>query len=340
MSITDTTEIWLTDAKNTHFAGVSLGSTLYAKPVDIWLSGELGAGKTTFLQGFLQGLGVKDSVTSPTYALEQRYETPFHGTVLHLDLYRLTTEQARELLLHSADHTGIRCIEWAERLESPLKDGIKITLVDAPHGGRTLTAQFSDIDLPSHEQILTWRNDVMLPPHIGAHCDVVAQVASILGKALEERGILSRPLALRRAAEVHDLLRFIDFANGKSQSNFRDSPEALAHWQEIKQKYPNLKHEPACAAFLRAQGYPELGDIVEPHGLRLPSPERTTIEQKLLFYADKRVAVDNPVSLDERFQDLAVRYGEGKASEMANVWIEECRIIERELFPGGVPAIS
>lgn len=340
MSIIDNTEIWLSDAEITNSAGVSLGSTLYPKPLDIWLHGELGAGKTTFLQGFLKGLGVRDAITSPTYALEQRYETAHHGQILHLDLYRLTKEQARELLLHSADHPGIRCIEWAERLESSLETGIEITLKDAEQGGRTLTMEFTDIPLPSREQIMEWREEFMLPIHIGTHCDVVANVASILGNALSKRGVLFRPLALRRAAEAHDLLRFIDFTGGKSNSEIQDSADALALWQSVRNNYPHLKHEPACAAFLKAQGYSELGDIVEPHGLRLPSPERTTIEQKLLFYADKRVAVDKPVSLEERFQDLAVRYGEGKASEMANVWIEECRLIERELFPDGVPPIS
>ena len=94
----DFSSIWLSDAEKTHSAGKSLAHTLYDPQCTILLTGELGAGKTTFLQGFASALGISEPLTSPTFALEQRYQTQNHGELFHLDLYRLSEKQAQELI--------------------------------------------------------------------------------------------------------------------------------------------------------------------------------------------------------------------------------------------------
>lgn len=72
-------------------------------PVVLYLSGELGAGKTTFARGFLGGLGVHGPVRSPTYTLLELYAAGAF-TVVHLDLYRLN---------QSAEIEGLGLREWA-----------------------------------------------------------------------------------------------------------------------------------------------------------------------------------------------------------------------------------
>src|SRR3989344_8249901 len=94
----DCCTIWLENEQKTIQAGISLAASLYDTSLTITFSGELGAGKTTFLKGFAAALGVQGDVTSPTYALEQRYKTKAHQELIHLDLYRLAPAQARELV--------------------------------------------------------------------------------------------------------------------------------------------------------------------------------------------------------------------------------------------------
>ena len=86
----------------------------------IALHGDLGAGKTCFIQGYAAALGIAEPVTSPTYTLIGEYEgrLPLH----HIDLYRLSgPEEALGLGLEEYfDANGITAIEWAERAESLL----------------------------------------------------------------------------------------------------------------------------------------------------------------------------------------------------------------------------
>ncbi|TSC57677.1 MAG: YjeE family ATPase [Candidatus Peregrinibacteria bacterium Greene0416_19] len=332
----DTCNMWLPSAEITGAVGRSLARTLYRFPVTVLLAGDVGAGKTTFLQGFAQGLHIGEPVVSPTFALEQRYVIgagPAAGReLLHLDLYRLRTDQAAELVGASDDQTGIRCIEWAPRLSHPPAGStIAISLRDE-RAGRRLTAVFDDIPLPARKTMDEWREEVMLPVHVRRHCDVVAALAATLAERLLQHGVLVRPHALARAAEVHDLFRFLDFRPGAEPNGYVDGEQQKETWARWRERYPGLKHEPACAAFLRDRGYPELGRIVEVHGLALPSPERQTVEQRLLFYADKRVIIDRIVTLDERFADFRARYGNSKTASLHDAWFAEAQAVERELF--------
>jgi tRNA threonylcarbamoyladenosine biosynthesis protein TsaE len=94
-------------AADTEALAVRMARTLSVPPVApvvLYLSGELGAGKTTFARGFLGGLGVHGPVRSPTYTLLELY-TAGALTVVHLDLYRLN---------QPADIEGLGLREWAQ----------------------------------------------------------------------------------------------------------------------------------------------------------------------------------------------------------------------------------
>lgn len=336
--MTDQATIWLPNAETTASAGVSLARTLYTLPVTIGLKGELGAGKTTFLQGLAKGLGITSRITSPTFALEQRYQTEHFGEFLHLDLYRLTENEAGELVAGSAENNGVRCIEWADRSAAVLAEcSIVISLAEnPPHTGRILEVTYRDAAIPSREDVLTWRRELKLPELIGKHSDAVASVCETLGTHLLKRGKLLRPMLLKRSAELHDLLRFVDFhpQHPKLFAPPTDAQHQL--WESWKRRYPGMIHEAAAAAFLRERGFPAIAKVIETHGLRVPPHVHTTIEQILLFYADKRVKLDQIVSLQERFDDFAHRYGNDRIEE-SKLWLRQSKEIERELFEGAPP---
>lgn len=338
--MSDSVTLWLTDAKMTFSAGASLVHTLYRIPVTIWIKGPLGAGKTTFLQGLGEALKIAQRLTSPTYALEQRYPTQSFGELLHCDLYRLSQQDAQHLVRSSEDHRGIRCIEWADRLpEHQEQGGIVITLAERADGqqGRDLDVSFRDIAIPSLDQINAWREEYALPHPIIRHCDAVAQTAVRFGEELCRRGQIVRLGALRAAAAVHDLLRFVDFHRGAAHIEKEINPQHAQKWEEVKAQYPNLRHEAAVAQFLTGKGFPELAEIVRVHGLTLAASSRVTVEQRLLYYADKRVKIDEIVTLEERLRDFTERYSHlGKLRE-SDAWYEEARKMEKELFPDGPP---
>ena len=85
----------------------------------IALTGDLGAGKTTFTQGFAEGLGIKDKIISPTFVLMRIHKIPKSGRILyHIDLYRLEgKEQFLGLGLEEIieNPNNIILIEWAEK---------------------------------------------------------------------------------------------------------------------------------------------------------------------------------------------------------------------------------
>lgn len=95
------------------------------------LTGDLGAGKTTFVQGFSEGLGIKDKVISPTFVLIRQHPIPKTKKVLyHIDLYRLESVDKQELGLQEilSDPSAIILIEWAEKLKDLPKGSIRISI--------------------------------------------------------------------------------------------------------------------------------------------------------------------------------------------------------------------
>ncbi len=247
-------------------------------------------------------------------------------------MHRLSREDAHDFLAHTASHPGIRCIEWPERAEGGQSAGPLIDIIfdDADPRSRKLTVRFQDLSLPDRSRVQQWRKHVHLPQHIRRHCDAVGAYAELLTGGLLQRGILVRPLLLRRAGECHDLLRFLDFRFGSGPSLSSYSPLDRCVWEEQRVRYPSLSHEAACAAFLEAEGYNAVGRVVCTHGVHLPPAEGSTIEQKLLFYADKRLKQDECVPLEERLRDFRVRYGVGPDSDR---WYAYAKELERELFP-------
>jgi len=102
--------------EQTRSIGMRLGGALQAGDV-VCLQGNLGAGKTTFVQGIAKGWGSLDSVSSPTFIIVNVYRRADQSQLFHMDAYRLdSTAEAEELDLDSMLSQGPLLIEWPERL--------------------------------------------------------------------------------------------------------------------------------------------------------------------------------------------------------------------------------
>ena len=83
------------------------------------LSGDLGAGKTTLVQGLAKGWGSLDNVSSPTFVLVNSYRRPDGQRLNHLDAYRLSgASEAEDLDLIYFMEQGPLVVEWPERIEA------------------------------------------------------------------------------------------------------------------------------------------------------------------------------------------------------------------------------
>ncbi len=103
-------------AEQTRRAGMRLGSLLHPGDV-VCLVGDLGAGKTTLVQGVAAGWGSLDSVSSPTFVLVNVYRRPDGQRLYHLDAYRLSgAAEATDLDVDAMLVSGPMVVEWAERV--------------------------------------------------------------------------------------------------------------------------------------------------------------------------------------------------------------------------------
>ena len=89
----------------------------------VLLEGEMGAGKTVFVKGIAEALGIADEITSPTYA----YMNDYYGKLYHYDCYRLKSgAQAEALGLCDYFYAGGVCVvEWPENIADVLPEGCR-----------------------------------------------------------------------------------------------------------------------------------------------------------------------------------------------------------------------
>lgn len=144
---------WIYESKkpeDTKSLGVNL-ARLLEKGDLIALIGDLGAGKTLFVQGIAEGLGVEERVTSPTFTLIHQYEGRL--PLYHFDVYRLVGPEAMDQTGYEDFFygNGVSCVEWSDTIVDLLpkdylevnitryhdemqNEGRKIQLI--PHGSR------------------------------------------------------------------------------------------------------------------------------------------------------------------------------------------------------------
>ncbi|HFU4011628.1 TPA: tRNA (adenosine(37)-N6)-threonylcarbamoyltransferase complex ATPase subunit type 1 TsaE [Streptococcus suis] len=118
--------------------GEKLGRALQPNQVLV-LSGELGAGKTTFTKGLALGLDIKQMIKSPTYTIVREYEGRL--PLYHLDIYRIGDDPDSIDLDDFLYGNGVTVIEWGNLLDSSLLDDYLFIRIEKEGNGRRLTFQ-------------------------------------------------------------------------------------------------------------------------------------------------------------------------------------------------------
>jgi tRNA threonylcarbamoyladenosine biosynthesis protein TsaE len=134
-------------ADDTRAVGEAIAELLQPRDTVI-LSGELGAGKTTFVQGLARGLGITDQVVSPTFTLVKEYSGRLH--LAHVDVYRL--DRIQDVVDLDLDELGtgegVVVVEWGDAVEELLPpDRLRVQLTtmspDGPDEGRRIVMSSS-----------------------------------------------------------------------------------------------------------------------------------------------------------------------------------------------------
>jgi tRNA threonylcarbamoyl adenosine modification protein YjeE len=121
------------DPERMHAFGVEVGRRLGTGDL-VLLTGDLGAGKTTFTRGLGEGLGVRGPVTSPTFVLARTHPSLVGGVPLvHVDAYRLGSALELDDLDIDFDHSVV-VVEWGAGLIEAIAESWLSITIDRPHG--------------------------------------------------------------------------------------------------------------------------------------------------------------------------------------------------------------
>jgi uncharacterized protein len=163
-----------------------------------------------------------------------------------------------------------------------------------------------DYSLPTRKQCLAILAEYHVPPHIVSHSKVVAKLAVFLAQRLNENGAAVNVTLLEGACLLHDLLRVHDFKESDYKHFERNLPkEEKAKWQRLRAKYKAMNHEDAAYDLLKKK-YPALALTIKRHRYMTLLDEKdrpNSWEEKLLYYADKRVMHDKIMPLEQRLAE-------------------------------------
>lgn len=188
--------------------------------------------------------------------------------------------------------------------------------------------------IPSSEEIIRLYEEFHTPPHVRRHCGIVEYVALSLSKKFLEKGIGVNLDIIRASALLHDFVRVIDFRVFEpSAFPFQASEEDIQFWYQLREKYRGYHHAEVGATILEARGYPEIAKVVRSHRFLQIEKGFASWEEKIVYYADKRVKHAKIVSLKERLEEGRIRNApETLGNKKARALDQKVFELEREIM--------
>ena len=128
----------------TEALGEALGKIIQSGTV-IAYRGDLGAGKTAFTRGLARGLGITDSVTSPTYTIVNEYLSG-RLPLFHFDMYRLnSSDELFDIGWEDyLERGGVCAVEWSENVADALEDAVTVTIEKCGEESRRILLEGSE----------------------------------------------------------------------------------------------------------------------------------------------------------------------------------------------------
>ncbi|MBU1260937.1 MAG: HD domain-containing protein [Planctomycetes bacterium] len=194
--------------------------------------------------------------------------------------------------------------------------------------------------IPTIEQCYELLKQCHVPKHIVRHCEATADFAVELAKRILRNGIKIDIDFVHRACLLHDIMRVCDFS--KPIDDIFDEPiteKDREKWQQLSQRHKGLRHEDAACEFLKAE-YPKIALAIKKHAYKSLLNEKLkpqTIEEKIVYYADKRVMHNKVVSLAERLEEGHSRNTCPAEEKTADIGYIDSLIfeLEKELLSAG-----
>jgi tRNA threonylcarbamoyladenosine biosynthesis protein TsaE len=311
----------------------------------VLLFGDLGSGKTHFAKGIAKGLGINETIKSPTFAYVNRFEirnSKFEiRNFYHYDLYRLKKGDDLSSLGFEEtvqDEKAINVVEWADRLVELPNKYIRINFA-AKKDHHRIKIEFVDPEIAPGDMIEKFYEEWTTPVHVRNHIKQVTNVAMQIAEAYIRNHEIVNLNLLYSATMMHDIARVCDFRKlDKSHFIEKITDEKWSKWEDIRKKYKGLHHAAAAEKFFKELGFNKTAEIIYVHKSRVitEEPERmNTLEKKIMYYADKRVKHDKTVDLKERFRDGWERYGkydDARTKKLFKDVEKQTFKLEKELF--------
>jgi len=183
------------------------------------------------------------------------------------------------------------------------------------------------------EEIFKLYKKYHVPVHVVSHMNQVKNICDILADKFIKKGHKINKKTLSNAALVHDLFRVCDFRDfDPKKIDQKITKEDIKVWTHLREKYGKIGHVKAIGDFLRNKGETTFATLVERHDF-YNVDKLKTLEEKILFYADKRVDHDVIVSLKKRFSEGTKRNAKKGDNEPLRIETQNKILkLEKEIF--------
>lgn len=183
------------------------------------------------------------------------------------------------------------------------------------------------------KQIKKLLDEYHVPEHIRRHCEQVTKLALLLARKFALAGDNIDENLLMSAGMLHDLVRVVDFREFNPQKLPKASPQDIAFWEQLRNKYKGMHHADAAGMILTELSEAKVGKIIQQHKFVQILQGFDCLEAKILYYADKRVEHDKIVPLTQRLKNGQARNSpETIGSERSRLLNQKAAELEKEIF--------